>query len=77
MAGYLRGFGISLTPALLTTLGVCGVRIFWVYAVFPASPTFYTIMAVYPVSLAVTSVLMLCAVLRIRPARRAQLRSVA
>ena len=27
MSGYLRGFGISLIPALLTTLGVCGIRI--------------------------------------------------
>lgn len=27
MSGYLRGFGISLVPALLTMLGVCGVRI--------------------------------------------------
>lgn len=75
MAGYLRGFGISLTPALLTTLGVCGVRIFWVYAVFPAHPSFYTIMTVYPVSLATTAVLMVCALLRIRPAQRAQLRT--
>lgn len=75
IAGYLRGFGISMTPALLTTLGVCGVRIFWVYAVFPVSPTFYTIMIVYPVSLATTAVLMVCAVLRIRPARRTQIQS--
>lgn len=75
IAGYLRGFGISLTPALLTTLGVCGVRIFWVYAVFPAHPNFYTIMTAYPVSLAVTAMLMVCALLRMRPARRAQLRS--
>lgn len=75
IAGYLRGFGISLTPALLTTLGVCGVRIFWVYAVFPKSPTFYTIMTVYPVSLATTAVLMICALLWIRPARRAHLRA--
>ena len=25
MSGYLRGFGISLLPAILTTIGVCGV----------------------------------------------------
>ena len=30
MSGYLRGFGISLPPALLTMLGVCGVRIAWI-----------------------------------------------
>lgn len=26
MSGYLRGFGISLVPAALTALGVCGIR---------------------------------------------------
>lgn len=26
MSGYLRGFGISLVPAILTTIGVCGTR---------------------------------------------------
>ena len=31
MSGYLRGFGISLTPAALTMLGVCGIRISWVH----------------------------------------------
>ena len=25
MSGYLRGFGISFVPAILTTIGVCGV----------------------------------------------------
>ena len=43
MSGYLRGFGISLTPAALTTLGVCGIRIFWIAVVFPRNPTFRTI----------------------------------
>ena len=40
MSGYMRGFGISLTPALLTIFGVCGTRIIWIYTVFPASQTF-------------------------------------
>lgn len=69
MSGYLRGFGISLLPAVLTTLGVCGIRIFWVACVFPASATFLTIMLVYPISLAATALLILGAVLFCRPAR--------
>ena len=69
MSGYLRGFGISLLPAALTTLGVCGIRIFWVAFVFAASPTFLTIMLVYPVSLAATALLILGALLFCRPAR--------
>ncbi|WP_289117853.1 MATE family efflux transporter, partial [uncultured Dubosiella sp.] len=51
ISGYLRGFGISLMPAVLTTVAICGSRITWVYFVFPLAPTFATIMAIYPISL--------------------------
>ena len=70
MSGYLRGFGISLTPALLTMLGVCGIRIAWIKLVFPHSRTFRTIMTAYPISLAVTALLVLIALLCCHPARR-------
>lgn len=70
LAGYLRGFGISLPPAVLTMLGVCGVRLTWIYLVFPKSRTFQTIMAAFPISLAFTTLLILVAVLCYHPARR-------
>ena len=70
LSGYLRGFGISLAPALLTMLGVCGIRIAWVKFVFPTSMTFQTVMWVYPISLGVTAVMILCAVLIYRPSKR-------
>lgn len=70
LSGYLRGFGISLAPALLTMLGVCGIRIAWVKFVFPTSMTFQTVMWVYPISLGATAMLILCAVLIYRPSRR-------
>lgn len=70
MSGYLRGFGISFVPAILTILGVCGVRIAWVYAVFPQSRTFQTLMLAYPVSLFVTAVLIFIALLVYHPSRR-------
>lgn len=70
MSGYMRGFGISLTPALLTIFGVCGTRIIWIYTVFPASQTFETIMQVYPISLAINMVLIFCALLITRPSKR-------
>ena len=74
MSGYLRGFGISLVPALLTTVGVCGIRIFWIYTIFQHSRTFATIMLVYPVSLATTAVLIGIALLCYRPSKRYQAR---
>ena len=70
MSGYLRGFGISLTPALLTMLGVCGIRVLWVATVFPKNPCFETIMQVYPISLAVNAVLIFTALMIIRPAKK-------
>ena len=70
MSGYLRGFGISLAPAVLTTLGVCGIRIFWVQAVFPRHADFQTLMLVYPLSLFVTAVLILAALIVCRPTTR-------
>ena len=70
MSGYLRGFGISLVPALLTTAGVCGIRIAWIYTIFSHSRTFKTIMTVYPVSLSVTALLIGIALLIYHPARR-------
>ena len=70
MSGYLRGFGISLVPALLTMLGVCGIRIGWIQWVFPQSQTFQTIMTVYPISLSVTALLIFAALVYYRPSRR-------
>ncbi len=70
VSGYLRGFGISLMPALLTMLGVCGIRLAWVRFVFPLHRTFRTIMIAFPISLAATAGLMLLALLYYRPSRR-------
>lgn len=70
MSSYMRGYGISLVPAILTMLGVCGIRIAWIYTVFPMSRTFATIMTVYPVSLAVTAVLIFIALIIYRPSKR-------
>ena len=70
MSGYLRGFGISFVPAILTTIGVCGTRICWVYTVFPKNRTFRTLLLAYPVSLSITAILILVALLIYHPAHR-------
>lgn len=70
MSGYLRGFGFSLVPAILTTVGVCVVRIIWINTVFPANRTFVTIMTAYPVSLATTALLIFIALIIYRPSKR-------
>lgn len=70
MSGYLRGFGFSLVPAILTTVGVCVLRIIWINTVFLANRTFVTIMTAYPVSLATTAVLIFIALIIYRPSKR-------
>lgn len=70
MSGYLRGFGISLVPALLTMLGVCGVRILWVATAFPQHRSFQTILLAYPLSLAATAVLIFIALLVYHPSHK-------
>lgn len=70
MSGYLRGFGFSLVPAILTTIGVCVVRIVWINTVFPANRTFAVIMTAYPVSLSTTAVLIFIALMIYRPSKR-------
>ena len=70
MSGYLRGFGISLAPALLVIFGVCGIRILWISFVFPVKRTFSTILYVYPISLATTALLIGIALLVFRPSKR-------
>lgn len=67
MSGYLRGFGISVLPAILTTLGVCGTGFIWIFAVFPLRRSFQTIMLVYPLSLGITAGLILLDLLHAHP----------
>ncbi len=70
ISGYLRGFGISLVPAILTTLGVCVVRIIWIKLYFPQHQTFETILTAYPISLSLTAVLMFAAMICYRPTKK-------
>lgn len=68
MSGYMRGFGISVAPAVLAMTGVCGIRLVWINFVFPLYNTFGSIMAVYPISLSATAVFIGVALLCLRPA---------
>lgn len=70
ISGYLRGFGISLTPAVIVMVGICVVRIIWIKTVFPVHHTFNTIMVAYPVSLCITAIMMFIALLVYRPAKK-------
>ncbi len=69
-SGYLRGFGKSLFPAVSALICICGIRVVWIFTVFPAHQTFLTIMLVYPVSLWTAGLVILIMILIIRPSKR-------
>lgn len=54
--GALRGMNHSLSPALLTIIGSCGIRILWIYTVCVKYNTFETLMDIYPISWVVTGI---------------------
>lgn len=50
----MRGFGYSTTPAVITILGTCVLRIVWIYTVFRMFPTYGVLLDEYPVSWIIT-----------------------
>ncbi|WP_010244970.1 MATE family efflux transporter [Acetivibrio cellulolyticus] len=55
LVGSLRGMGYSVLPMLASIVGVCGIRITWIYTVFAAKPTLQTLYISYPISWAITA----------------------
>lgn len=70
LGSYLRGMGISLLPAILTMIGVCGSRITWIMTAFKSDPTFDTVLWAFPISMSFTALLMAAAVLVLKPDRK-------
>lgn len=58
-ASALRGIGYSMIPAVITMVGSCAFRFIWVYTVFDKIHTYEMLLNVYPVTWALTTVLML------------------
>ena len=56
ISGSLRGLGHSIKPTIVTLLGVCVLRIAWVFWIFPLDPTMENLMVSYPVSWGIVSV---------------------
>ena len=54
MTGVLRGIGYSLLPMIVSLMGACVFRIFWVMTAFAANRTMDCLMVSYPVSWALT-----------------------
>ncbi len=56
-SGSLRGMGDSLIPMILTCLGVCVLRVLWIFVAVPIWPDIRTVIFSYPLAWSTTSVL--------------------
>lgn len=70
LSGYLRGFGVSFIPAACSVVGICGVRLTWIFTVFRKAPSFATVMQVYPISLGITAAVIMVVTLFVKPSKR-------
>ena len=53
----MRGMGISTLPTVLMIIGICGVRLVWLYFAFPYYHTLESIYICFPISWLFTSVI--------------------
>ena len=53
----LRGMGDSLIPMIMTCVGICGLRLVWLFTVVPHHPALKMIVLSYPISWTITSVI--------------------
>lgn len=55
LSGYLRGYGVSLSPAVMTLMSIVLIRLAYVFVLFPGNPSFDFLMRVYPITLAMNA----------------------
>ncbi len=67
ICGALRGMGASIVPMIVSILGVCGFRIFWIYVILPLSGELEMLYYSYPVSWILTgAVHLICTIIVMR-----------
>lgn len=55
LTGAIRGAGKSMVPMIISILGVCGLRLAWIFFVVPANHTLIMVAASYPITWSITS----------------------
>ena len=77
VTGALRGIGKSWTPLIISTIGACFFRIFWVSVVFRAFPSLEVLYWSYPISWLITPTAHFIALYLARRKMAAEIRSAA
>ena len=55
LSGAIRATGDSFIPTVITAVGICGLRILWIFFIVPANPHIGTVLTIYPVTWFLTS----------------------
>ena len=63
-SGGMRGMRNSTVPAAISILSICGVRLLWIFLIFPANPVYENLIVAYPLSWAVSLCAMAVAYIR-------------
>lgn len=66
ISGAMKGYGESLTPALIALVCICGVRIVYIFTYFAFHRSFTTLMLAYPISWIITMIVISAAYLIMR-----------
>ena len=58
LASMLRGMGSAIAPTVVTVVGICCVRMLWIWTIFAANRTLDVLYLSYPVSWTLTSAIL-------------------
>lgn len=54
MVGCIRGLGYSILPMIVSLIGACGFRVFWIFTIFRAQHSLTCLYISYPISWSLT-----------------------
>ncbi len=67
LCGIMRGIGAAVVPMIVSIMGACVFRIFWIYVILPLNPTLSMLYISYPVSWVLTGgVHLICLIFLLR-----------
>ncbi|MCI9525446.1 MAG: MATE family efflux transporter [Lachnospiraceae bacterium] len=69
--GELRGIGCSVLPMVVSVLGVCAFRVFWIFTIFQQHRSLWTLYISYPVSWVLTAAVNMVCFMLVRRKQKA------
>ncbi len=73
--GELRGIGCSVLPMVVSVLGVCAFRVFWIFTVFQQHRSLWALYISYPVSWVLTAAVNMVCFMLVRKKQKEMMRA--